>query len=75
MESFRENYEKAKKKGSAEERMKFFKSAAMKFAEGAAKKAGEGVVTVLRAPSFEGQCGGWYAPPHRRESPLLTMQR
>lgn len=49
LKTFSESYEKAKSKANADERKKFFKSAAKKFAEGAAKKAGEGVVAVLKA--------------------------
>ena len=48
LDTFSQDYEKAKKKSSAEEKKKFFKAAAKKFAEGAAKKAGEGVVAVLK---------------------------
>ncbi len=46
---FKEGYENAKKKKTAEERVKAFKSVALKFSEGAAKAAGVGVVAVLKA--------------------------
>ena len=49
LEKFKTGYEAAKKKKSAEERVKAFKGVALKFAEGAAKAAGAGVVTVLKA--------------------------
>jgi hypothetical protein len=49
LETFRDDYEKAKNKVNVEERRKFFKAAAKKFAEAAAKKAGGGVIAVLKA--------------------------
>jgi len=49
LKTFKEGYEKAKKKKTAEDRVTAFKSVALKFAEGAAKAAGGGVVTVLKA--------------------------
>jgi hypothetical protein len=49
LKKFKEGYEGAKKKKTAEDRVKAFKSVALKFAEGAAKAAGGGVVTVLKA--------------------------
>jgi hypothetical protein len=49
LNKFKEGYEGAKKKKTAEDRVKAFKSVALKFAEGAAKAAGDGVVKVLKA--------------------------
>ena len=49
LKKFKEGYEGAKKKKTAEDRVKAFKSVALKFAEGAAKAAGGGVVAVLKA--------------------------
>ena len=49
LEQFKLGYKEAKKKKTAEERVKAFKAVAKKFAEGAAKAAGAGVVTVLKA--------------------------
>ena len=49
IETFSDDYEKAKKQKSIEEKKKFFQSAVRKFAEGVAKKAGEGVVTIFKA--------------------------
>lgn len=46
---FKSGYETAKKKKTAEARVKAFKGVALKFAEGAAKAAGAGVVAVLKA--------------------------
>lgn len=49
LSKFKDGYEGAKKKKTAEDRVKAFKSVAQKFAESAAKTAGGGVVTVLKA--------------------------
>ncbi|MBT9541332.1 hypothetical protein [Thiobacillus sp.] len=49
LENLKTGYEAAKKRKTAEERVKAFKGVALKFAEGAAKAAGAGVVTVLKA--------------------------
>lgn len=49
LEKFKNGYEAARKKKTAEERVKAFKGVALKFAEGAAKAAGVGVVAVLKA--------------------------
>lgn len=49
LEKFRTGYETAKKKKTAQDRVKAFKGVVLKFAEGAAKAAGTGVVTVLKA--------------------------
>lgn len=49
MEKFKSGYEAAKKKKTADERVKVFKGVALRFVEGAAKAAGAGVVSVLKA--------------------------
>lgn len=48
LEKFKAGYEAAKKKKTAEDRVKAFKGVALKFAEGAAKAAGAGVVVVFK---------------------------
>jgi hypothetical protein len=49
LDKFKSGYETAKKKKTAEARVKAFKGVALKFAEGAAKAAGTGVVAVLKS--------------------------
>lgn len=49
LEKFKKDYEIAKSRKTAEERIAAFKKVARKFAEGAAKSAGGGVVSVLKA--------------------------
>jgi hypothetical protein len=49
LKKFKEGYEDAKKKKTAEDRIKTFKSVALEFAKGAANAAGNGVMTVLMA--------------------------
>lgn len=49
IKKFRNGYDLAKKKKTAEERVIAFKGIAKSFAEGAAKAAGGGVVSVLKA--------------------------